>query len=440
MSPRRAANRRARPRLRTACLGWALGLASLSACDDGDRSDAGRYLVATSLRSNQPQRSTAVLVDSPFSAQFGGFVSNPDLWIPSGCAPLEATGVLSEVEDERFVALEPGEGTLEILTVLTTCTNAPEFQGAAPDRWTVHAHTLDEASAVWAFGDDDLAGSLSPGPALTFPEALGQLRGVDEGPILVVAGSPFSFSPTLALSGADGLVELRHDSDSLQLELEPHDESLRLRNPDGTPRLRIEGALVEGDSVESSVLVFDQALPLPAIEAVPLASVERLELVPAYFRSPDDRRPWGAPAGLLAMGFDAEGRRVYGLPTSWTVTRGHQRAIASPSADILQLGASCVEPTDEARARTVEVEVRVGALLETATFEWTALPGDIDPETTELPLCDPPPGCACTSTGASSDSPHDAGAGLALIGLAALYRRRRRLQPRRASAASSCPR
>jgi MYXO-CTERM domain-containing protein len=143
--------------------------------------------------------------------------------------------------------------------------------------------------------------------------------------------------------------------------------------------------------------------------------------VPVYWpaESGQNHREWGPPGGVTAIARDAEGRRVYGAPIQWSVTRG--RLILDDSNEVAdaRFVGDCKAAPRRPSWRGATVEATIGDLSASTEFEWVALASD--PTDPSAPQCS---GSACDcSTAAPADE--SALATLALLALGLGLRRRR---------------
>jgi hypothetical protein len=283
-----------------------------------------------------------------------------------------------------------------------------------PDRWSVIGTAPADAVGRWAVFPDAYirSNALSAGPQGVFPDILG--RPIDE--LLVVGGLPFSAEPALVRLIGDEAVEVRWSDDDHELTVPAHYDYLRYRYENGerSQTLGGGGLLAAGESFNSSVTILGTSFPLPEVRAVPVESIQTLELIPIYDAG-DEQREWGLPVGALAITRDGEGRRVIGAPIDFELTAGTLGFGSEGST--LYLGTTCRRPPDVPTVRTASISASLGHLRDSVDLEWIALPDDnYDPDV------DCVRACACTSTAPGESTPGL----LVLFGLGSWLRRRGR--------------
>lgn len=329
------------------------------------------------------------------------------------CAWPTASGVVSELDDGAFVVTAAGPGAVEFADPGITCpANTDILADFGPDRWSVTGVDPADAIGRWAhFPDSYVLGyRLSPGPRGVFPDALG--RPIDE--LLVVGDSPFAVVPALVRMVGDEEVEVRWRDIDHELTVPAHYDHLRPRLDDGSIFPSLEGIIGAGESVTTSVTILGNSFELPVVRAVPLESIQSIELVPVYDMG-DTQREWGPPRGVIAIPRDGEGRRVFEAPLEFELTDGYLSF--GSERDTLYLGDVCRRPPQSPTVRTASVSATIGDVAASADLKWIALPDDNYSPDSECVQA-----CACTSAPPGESTPRM----LALVGLGIWLRRRRR--------------
>jgi MYXO-CTERM domain-containing protein len=402
----------------------ALALVSFG-CDPSDEySDNGQYVLHNDLGSPLGLLSHHALVGSTFTLEVVevvgavGVVGAVDTELdPEGggikCATRSGSGVVVELEDGVFMVEAAGEGAVELADPGISCpANDDILAELGPDRWSVIGTAPADVVGRWAhFPDNYIRGKgLSPGPQGVFPDILGQP--IDE--LRVVANSPFSATPALVRLIGDDEVEVRWSDINHVLTVPAHYDDLRPRGDDGKVFPELHGAMAVGESFTSSVTILGSSFPLPVVRAVPVQSIQTLELIPIYGAG-NPEREWGPPNGVLAITRDGEGRRIVGAPVEYELTAG--KLSFGPDSDTLYLGDVCRRPPDAPTARTASIAASLGELEASVDLEWIALPDD-----QYLPDAECVASCACTSANPGESTPGL----LALFGLGLVLRLRRR--------------
>lgn len=410
-------------RLPTILLASLLAVLALAGCDDRtDTSDAQQYHLYVGLQRHSPA-SRHVLVGSEFDVGVVELAVEGELDKDGGglgCATLSGSGVISEIDDDRFRVDAAGAGAIEIADPGDSCpANDDILAELGPDRWSVTGVTADQAVARWSHSVDAaiLGYFKSPGPRAVFPDALG--RPLDE--LLVVADADFTAEPMLTLGDDVDAPEVRFaDPDDL-LEVPAHYDELRptYENPEGTRRgASLEGRLRAGEGFDAHVTILGTRYALPPTRALPVEAITSLELVPFYDEG-DAQREWGLPFGVIAITRDGDGRRVIGAPVEFELTRGNlevspfQISDESTLRDLIILGDTCRDAPNAPTLRSATIEASLGELQTSVDLDWIALPSDPGSRNSDDSNC-ARGACECSST------PADGHSWLGLLALLAL--------------------
>lgn len=415
---------RVRPRLLTA-----LALAPLAglACDPPERSDAGDYALRVSLPDRLGVDSRRVLVGSDFDLDLVGVVVDGELRSYEegelACVPQSASGVLS-FDGQRYLVESAGVGAVEFEAPGAGCPDAGEAGELGPDRWTVRGVAADSVQARWLATDDNLAPTwkLLPGPTGAFPEVLG--RPLEQA--RVVDGGRFSLTPVLIEPAAGARAEVRWPGVPGGIAVPGHYADLAL-DEEGDPRDELVGSLGAGEGFDAKLELLGESFDLPRVEAVSVAEVASLELVPVY-EDPGEAgelRQWGPPIGVYAITRDAEGRRLVGAPVRWGLDRGRLALDESGGDDTLILRDTCRPAPRAPEARLATVAASLDDLQASVELRWTAVSSDLDDDEFD------PDSPDCVGTRCDCSTTADPKASLAALFALVLglgWRRRRRLQ------------
>ncbi|NVB42245.1 MYXO-CTERM sorting domain-containing protein [Pseudenhygromyxa sp. WMMC2535] len=402
-----------------------IAAAGISGCDYYEYSDNHHWsFVFDDLPDRMGFDNKRVLVGTDFSVSPGARSTIRDQAFRDECVVLGASGVL-EYEDGIFEVTQAGSGAVEFPALLEAC---PQFEGqlseVPADSWTMIGVSADEAAAGWINEMDPTFGlsMVSPGPAGSFPDDVA----LPLSPTRVVADGTFGLRPVLTQPSADPRQEVRFSSSAAALSLPAHYEYLQDTDPDADSLSQyLLGTIPTGTRIDEATLdVNGHAFDLPAVEAVSVDQITSLELVPIYLDDDTEEREWTSPVAIAALARDDKGRRIFGFPVEWSVTRGNLRVAPSGEIqDFMLLEDSCREAPDEPEARQATMEAAIGDLVASVDMSWIALPRDgesleIDPED---PACQST-GCDCSTT----DDPKGSVAAVLGLGLLGLVRRRRR--------------
>jgi MYXO-CTERM domain-containing protein len=415
--------------LRTICLVALAG--SLLGCDPLEPSDEGQYDLRVGLFDALGADSNRVLVGSRFEVEIDQLRVEGELDPAGGglnCAASTASGSLTKTGAIEFLVETAGPGVVEFAPPIESCPeNDDVLVELGPDRWSMIGVEPSAATGSWVGAGDNAVRDwrMSPGPAGTFPDALG--LPLDDA--RVAAEGRFLLLPLLLDPSVGTRAEIRWaDPDAVVSVPEHYEEIATHVEEDGERHAQtyLDGSLRAGDSVDASITILATEFDLPALETVPVREITDLELVPVYFPGDGDEREWGLPAGVVAITRDGEGRRVMGAPVAWSVTRGKVSAYSvNFGDDVLEIG-DCRDEPKRAEWRAATIVAELEDLSAEVELEWVALPSDdIDPTSD---VCEGS-ACNCSTTTSPSDSVFATLALLALLGL-----RRRRSSTTRSAA------
>lgn len=391
----------------------------LFACEPPESSDLSQYKLRVGLVDQLGLDSERVLVGTTFeiSVTENGLDDLP-------CVASSSTGVVGKIGEAQFSVDAAGPGTIELAAPDDSC---PELAGLGlgPDRWSILGVEASDATALWIAAGDSMALSYrgSPGPAGTFPEPFG--RPLDRA--RVAAEGHFVLLPALVDQGAGERAEVRwSDSDGL---LAVADEHAWLTMGDN----QLDGRLLAGESLASSITIANHQFELPAVEVVPLDTIAELQLVAVYLPSEEPEREWGLPIGVVAIALDDDGHRILGAPIEWSVSGTDVLTTSAPHAELF--GDDLVEFSDcagrpaQPQWRSATVHASVAGAVGSTELEWLALPSDAQLEEACRSAVDVDPpdrgkgvGCGCAAMGAPRDV---ALPWFPLLALLAAVRRRR---------------
>jgi hypothetical protein len=386
------------------------------ACDAGEPeySDSEQWRVEVGLSDvlHGIDRPSHVLVGSRVGVSVsdyrdddGGYTRlEPEL---ENCVHLFGNGSVEWVEQPDgtgdFRQVSAGPGSVGISAPREAC---PEYTGPAEaferDEWSTIGVEPSETFGEWANHYDHQTLVVgSSGPVDGFPAELGQALGG----VRVAEGGAFSINPVLMHLVDDEAFEVRHAHPELGLVV-PADQQALILDPDGFPRFRLSGELDAGESVGASVAIGGaDNVALPGVEAVPVDTIESLELVAVYEPDYTGERGWGRPLGVMALAHDAEGQRILGAPIEWSITEGLlMLEPASDASDVLWATDMCRKDPLGKDRRDATIEARVGEVVASVELEWTALrvdEVDVDPDS---PLCQGSSSCDCSATATPTNS------------------------------------
>lgn len=377
-------------------------------CDPTERSDEDQWLLQIGLTQPLGSHSHHVLVGSIFGVDIYQAVDEELAEDSLACVQRSASGVVTDVGEGAFQVQAVGSGAVELAEPSLACPNDDDVADYGPDRWSVTGTDASDVVGRWAHGSDAAIADygLSPGPQGEFPDILGQPLAQ----LRVVGDASFSASPALVLE--DQQIEVRWADPEAALQVPAHYEEL-IDGEDESVDPRLSGTLRPGESLTASVTVLGTEFPLPDVQAVPVESIQSLELVAAY-NPGDEQREWGTPAGVLAITRDGEGRRIVDAPVNFELTEGYLSF--SSERDTLYLGDVCRNEVKGPTARTAAVTATVAGLDASIDLEWVALPGDDHEGNPDCVRA-----CACTTEDPRESTP----ALFALFGLGVWLRRKR---------------
>jgi MYXO-CTERM domain-containing protein len=408
---------------------------SLLGCDPGEPSDGGQYQVLADVRDRLGRGSPRVLVGSTFDLQL---IAAPGIQLDEDskaleCVEVSASGTLTLLatgaNGGRFEVSEAGPGAVEFAAPDLSCAGAEAIAELGPDRWSLVGVEAAGLRGAWVFGEEgvSLRWGMSPGPVTDFAPGF---AAASETSLRVVADGAFSMVPVLldpSGSTEHGPPEVRYNAHEAELELPARWAALALgtdSDGDPVPIPYLSGRVRLGENFSPRLQLPGLALDLPRVEAVAVSEVVSLELVPVYWPAESDQnhREWGPPVGVSAIARDAEGRRVYGGPIEWSVTRG--RLWLDDSAEVtdhVPIG-DCKASPRRPDWRGATVEATLGALTASTELEWVALSGD--DTAPDHPQCSGS-ACDCSTAAPAGESGL---ASLALLALGFGLRRRRDAQ------------
>lgn len=409
----------------------------LLACLPPESSDLNQYDLRVGLVDQLGLDSHRVLVGTSFSLNVEGVTGGGE--IEPSCVTSSTTGVVSTVGDE-FLVDAAGSGTIEF----APNDSCPEVAELGPDRWSLIGVEPGNATALWIGAADSMVLDyrLSPGPAGMFPEAIGRPLAHSR----VAAAGRFVLLPTLVDQGAGERAEIRWRDSEAVLAVPDEYKLLTMQIVGNMIEYRnfLDGRLLAGPPLTSSITILENEFELPQVEIVPLDEIAELQLVPVYSPSDEPEREWGPPVGIVAVALDGKEQRILGAPLEWSVTSGDLYAVDDGHTDLYYadpfLGddtmvvGDCGDRPTEPEWRSATVEATIAGHVASAELEWLALPSDDDELDPDNKSCrsdvagdDSPDGrsddgCSCSATAPPRDA---ALATLPLLALVVVRRRRR---------------